>query len=112
MAPDVWVAMQARHACPGPGSAEPQTGQRSSVPAGVDTTQLYARRVEPGAKPEHHVYFLGRSNSIVLIPQTRYLFEDGMEDMKRAWKRLLGSPSVTTGEMAVVFATSSSTMGK
>ena len=43
--------------------------------------------VEPGATPDNHVYILGRSNSIVLVPLKSYLWEEGLEVMTRAWKR-------------------------
>ncbi len=49
--------------------------------------------VEPGATPDDHVYILGRSNSIALIPQTVYLRDGGMEVMRRAWKRPSGYKS-------------------
>nr|MDJ0522797.1 SUMF1/EgtB/PvdO family nonheme iron enzyme [Planctomycetota bacterium] len=43
--------------------------------------------VEPGATPVNHVYVLGRSYSIVLVPQTSFLYEQGLELMRRSWKR-------------------------
>jgi len=46
--------------------------------------------VEPGAVPENHVYVLGRSRSIVLVPQTALLYPDGLEEMVRSWKRPAG----------------------
>jgi len=43
--------------------------------------------VEPGAEPDNHLYVLGRSNAVVLIPNASFLREDGLELMRRAWKR-------------------------
>lgn len=43
--------------------------------------------VEPDAVPENHVYVLGRSNSVVVLPIKSYLREQGMEQMRKAWKR-------------------------
>jgi formylglycine-generating enzyme required for sulfatase activity len=42
--------------------------------------------VQPGAVPDNHVYFLGRSYAVVLIPQKAFLFEQGgMAEMTQAW---------------------------
>ncbi len=43
--------------------------------------------VEPGAEPDNHVYVLGRSHAVVVIPNASFLRDDGLELMRRAWKR-------------------------
>ncbi len=45
--------------------------------------------VEPGSTPDNHVYILGRSNAIVVVPQKSFISagERRMELMKRSWKR-------------------------
>lgn len=51
--------------------------------------------VEPDATPDNHVYIRGRSKSIVLIPHTSLLREDGLQDMQKAWKRPASFKKVT-----------------
>ncbi len=43
--------------------------------------------VEPAAEPVNHVFFLGRAHSIVLVPYKQFLWEEGMQNMRNAWRR-------------------------
>ncbi len=43
--------------------------------------------VQAGAKAENHVYIKGRARSIVFIPVTSYIREEGMQFMEEAYKK-------------------------